>query len=199
MEDTYQKSNILLVDDDVAIIKLYEYFLSDDNYALHTALDGAQAMEMIDSIKPDLVISDIVMPKVNGFELCAYLRKSEEFSDIPIVIITYLDDDATKVKVFEAGADDFITKPFSGKLLTARIRSLLKNKSIQSESERADKLKVFYATVVTANHKINQPLSVMKNSIEQVKSSLTQLEINDEDIDYHMNLFFNKLLILAVN
>ncbi len=117
------KAKILLVDDEKKILTLLRAYLEKEDYQIIEALDGNQALEAFRREKPDLVVLDIMLPVVDGLEVCRGIRRT---SDIPIIMLTARDEDADKLVGRELGADDYITKPFSPRELVARIRAVLR-------------------------------------------------------------------------
>ncbi|MEO0946896.1 MAG: response regulator transcription factor [Cyanobacteria bacterium J06641_5] len=117
------KERILVVDDEASIRRILETRLSMIGYDVVTAADGEEALETFGSSKPDLVVLDVMMPKLDGYGVCQELRKE---SDIPIIMLTALGDVADRITGLELGADDYVVKPFSPKELEARIRSVLR-------------------------------------------------------------------------
>lgn len=117
------KERILVVDDEASIRRILETRLSMIGYDVITAADGEEALETFSSSKPDLVVLDVMMPKLDGYGVCQELRKE---SDIPIIMLTALGDVADRITGLELGADDYVVKPFSPKELEARIRSVLR-------------------------------------------------------------------------
>jgi len=114
---------ILIVDDELAIIKFLRANLETNGFETLAAMDGTEALETIERELPDLVILDIKMPKMDGFEVCRRLR---EWTQIPIVMLSARGDEADKVKCLSLGADDYITKPFGASELIARVRAVLR-------------------------------------------------------------------------
>jgi len=117
------RPRVLIVDDDPAIIKFLRANLKAEDYETLAALDGAEALETIERELPDLVILDIMMPKVDGFEVCRQLR---EWSQIPIIVLSARGDEQDKVKCLDLGADDYITKPFGVEELLARVKAVFR-------------------------------------------------------------------------
>ncbi len=117
------KQKILVVDDESQIIRVMRQILSAHAYDIRTASDGESGFELFNDWKPDLVITDLQMPNVSGLELCQKIR---EFSEIPIIILSVKDDEKTIVEALDAGADDYVTKPFSSNELLARVRAGLR-------------------------------------------------------------------------
>jgi len=117
------KTRILVVDDELSIIKFLRANLEAKGYEVLVAVNGAEALQIFEMELPDLVILDIMMPEVNGFEVCRRLR---EWSQIPIIMLSAKGDESDKVKCLELGADDYLTKPFGVEELIARVRAVLR-------------------------------------------------------------------------
>ena len=122
-------SKIIIVEDDPNILEALKYNLGKEGYDTITAIDGVQALELARTNKPDLIILDIMLPKMSGFEVCRILRKEMA---IPIIMLTARDDEIDKVTGLDLGADDYMTKPFSMRELMARIRAMLRRVEIQT-------------------------------------------------------------------
>ena len=114
---------ILVVDDDLAIIKFLQANLKAEGYEVLTALDGTQAIDTVERELPDLIILDIMLPEMDGFEICERLR---QWSQIPIIMLSARGDEDDKVKCLNLGADDYISKPFSINELLARIKAVFR-------------------------------------------------------------------------
>lgn len=115
--------NILLVDNEKDVLNTLEKKLTEEGHEVFKAIDGEAALEIYRNYNINLVVVDLLLPKITGFEVVDYIRTE---SDIPIVILTSLDDDKIKIKGFDKGADDYITKPFSLPILLKRIKAILK-------------------------------------------------------------------------
>src|SRR5690349_6620661 len=124
MEPTPKK--ILIADDEPDILEILSYTLSKEGYQIVTAKDGDDALAKAKLAKPDLIILDIMMPKKNGVEVCELLRAKPAFKDTLIIFLTALSDDSSQVKGLETGADDFISKPVSPKVLLSKVNSLFR-------------------------------------------------------------------------
>lgn len=118
-----RKRMILVVDDEPAIVRLTRAKLQADGYAVITAERGAEALKLLDDERPDLVILDLMMPEMDGFETLRNMRKS---SSIPVIMLTARGSDADKLRGFESGVDDYITKPFNPDELSARVAAVLR-------------------------------------------------------------------------
>jgi two-component system cell cycle response regulator len=126
-------ARILVVDDIPANVKLLEVKLTAEYFDVVTAPDGPRALDLAHSEAPDLILSDVMMPGMDGFELCRRLKADPETSHIPLVMVTALSDVSDRVRGLEAGADDFLTKPVNDIALFARVRSLARLKQMMDE------------------------------------------------------------------
>src|SRR5437763_9486554 len=126
-------ARILVVDDIPANVKLLEARLSAEYFDVLTASSGAEALEICARSECDIILLDIMMPDMDGFEVCRRLKSNPATHFIPVVIITALDSPAARVRGLEAGADDFLTKPVSDIVLIARVRSLTRLKMMTDE------------------------------------------------------------------
>ncbi len=118
-----RKVSVLVVDDDVHILRMMRRILELDGYRVLSASDGEAALDVFDEETPDLVLLDIMMPGMDGYTLCRYIR---EFSQVPIIMVTAKSNDEEKVQGLDAGADDYVSKPFSANELLARVRAVLR-------------------------------------------------------------------------
>jgi DNA-binding response OmpR family regulator len=125
-------STILLVDDEDSIQKLLAYPLEREGFRVLQARDGAEALERFASERVDLVVLDVMLPKLDGLEVCKRLRAE---SEVPIIMLTARDDELDKVLGLELGADDYITKPFSIREFRSRVRALLRRAAVPRQAE----------------------------------------------------------------
>ena len=114
---------ILIIEDEEAIQGVVKAFLEDEGYHIVLASDGLEGMEKFREYHPDLILLDLMLPKMNGFSVCEAIRKE---SQVPIIMLTALDDDASQMKGFDALADDYVTKPFSMPLVVKHIEAVLR-------------------------------------------------------------------------
>jgi adenylate cyclase len=129
-------ARILVVDDTPLNVKLLADLLRVKGFAVSTAASGPEALDRIATERPDLVLLDVMMPEMSGYEVCARLRANPETARLPVVMVTSLDAVAERVKGIEAGADDFLSKPVNQPELLARVRSLLRIKDLDDELTR---------------------------------------------------------------
>ena len=126
---------ILLVDDEPDILEIISYSLESAGYKVYKANNGLEAIEIAKKIIPDLIIMDLMMPKMNGIEACDQIRKSNNLKDVIITFLSARSEDFSKIAGFEAGADDYITKPIKPKVLLSKLKALLRRKN--SEQDQA--------------------------------------------------------------
>ncbi len=134
-------NKILVVDDDLHICELLKLYLENENYTVYVANDGQAAVETFAAKSPDLVLLDIMLPKMDGWQVCREIRKS---STAPIIMLSAKGETFDKVLGLELGADDYVTKPFEAKEVMARIKAVLRRSKGDSEAASDDKKTVVY-------------------------------------------------------
>ena len=125
------KGRILVVDDEIYIVHILDFSLGMEGYEVVTALDGEQAVEKARAEKPDLIVLDIMMPKLDGYETCKILKGDSDTREIPVILLSAKGRNVDQKIGFEVGADDYITKPFSPRKLVERINAILGQDSSQ--------------------------------------------------------------------
>lgn len=130
---------ILLVDDEANIIQLASLYLEKEGFRIISAADGQTALELAKTEDPTLIVLDLMLPKVDGWEVCKRLRTE---SDVPIVMLTARDDDIDKIVGLELGADDYMTKPFNPRELVARVKAILRRVDAPRNAQAGKPLKV---------------------------------------------------------
>ncbi|MFH0777724.1 MAG: response regulator [Candidatus Eisenbacteria bacterium] len=125
------KGKILVVDDEVYIVHILDFSLGMEGYEVVTALDGEQALAKVKSERPDLVVLDIMMPKLDGYETCRILKTDPQTRHIPVILLSAKGRNVDQKMGFQVGADDYITKPFSPRKLVERINLILGQPSTQ--------------------------------------------------------------------
>jgi len=136
-------AKILIVDDEKDIANLLSYNLEKEGFSTVKAYDGEAALKMVKMQKPDLIILDLMLPKINGLDVCRALRRNPETASLPIIMLTAKGDEVDKIIGLELGADDYITKPFSIKELIARTRTIFRR--ISDENKQPLKKTFTYA------------------------------------------------------
>jgi putative two-component system response regulator len=129
---------VVVVDDIEANLDLFTRLLTRDGYIVHAARDGARALELVIRHMPDLVLSDVVMPEIDGFELCRRIKEDKATRLTPVVLVTSLSEREDRIKGINVGADDFLTKPVNTHELQARVRSLVRLKRYTDDLDSAD-------------------------------------------------------------
>src|SRR5262245_1739500 len=129
------KGKILVVDDEIYIVHILDFSLGMEGYEVLTALDGEQALEKARAERPDLIVMDIMMPKLDGYETCKLLKSDDTTKGIPVILLSAKGRNVDQKSGFEVGADDYITKPFSPRKLVERINALLGQSSTQQRMQ----------------------------------------------------------------
>jgi two-component system alkaline phosphatase synthesis response regulator PhoP len=127
---------ILIADDEPDILEIISYNLLKEGYEIYTAKDGNEAIERAKQLNPDLIILDIMMPKKTGIEVCSILRTQPAFQNTLIIFLTALSDEASQIKGLESGADDYVNKPISPKVLISRVNALFRRVNSQPNESK---------------------------------------------------------------
>jgi len=130
-----EKGKILVVDDENDILELVRFNLNKVGYSVDCALTGESALEKIKHRQPDLILLDLMLPGIDGLEVCKILKGNPETAGIPLIMLTAKSEEPDIVVGLELGADDYITKPFSPRVLVARVKSLLRRKAEKAQSQ----------------------------------------------------------------
>ena len=186
-EQTDSKQKILVVDDEASIRRILETRLKMAGYNVVTAEDGEEAVELFNKTNPDIVILDVMMPKMDGYGVTREIRR---VSDIPIIILTALGDVSERITGLELGADDYVIKPFSPKELEARVKAVLRrtvNKDITIPAGKATK-----NVITTGNIKIDTARRQVYRKNERIRLtgmefSLLELLVNNSGTAYSRN------------
>lgn len=178
---------ILVIDDLPENVFMLQDRLEHEGYEVITAYDGYSGIEKAKNQLPDLVLLDVMMPEITGFEVCQILVKDPVTKDIPIILVTAKSGAEDTKEGLEAGAFDYIKKPFNRIELLARVNSALKLAEAHKLLLESEKRETYIATVVTANHKIKQPLTLLSLSSAAMKRELTKDEISKEAILKRVN------------
>ena len=182
-EEQYKPSQkLLLVEDNTELIEIMSMSLRSD-YEIFTAGNGIEALEILSNNEIDIVVSDIMMPEMDGFELCNKIKNNEELSHIPIILLTAKNSEEDKIKGFESGADAFITKPFKSKMLKVRISNLISKREKTSSTFRSeDTIKLKNITYTSIDEKF------MEKAIELVEEHISDTQFNFEIFVKEMNV-----------
>ena len=199
------KIKILLVDDEPDVLEVLSYNLSKIGYQIFTASDGSKAIDKAIEIKPQLIIMDVMMPNMDGIEACEIIRKNPEHNNTIIMFLTARGEDYSQVAAFDAGADDYVTKPIKPKILMSKVKSLLRrlvNLDLNEEPIQIGNLLIDRETYnVTYNNKLislprkefellfllaSKPEKVIKR--EKIMEKVWGLDVivGDRTIDVHI-------------
>ena len=174
------KETILVVDDEANIIELARMYLQNEGYVVESARDGREALTKIKSLQPALVILDLMLPEVDGWEVCRQVRAG---SDVPIIMLTARSDDVDKIVGLELGADDYLTKPFNPRELVARVRAVLRRYEKSAAS--------------------TQPLHLGQMTIDPQRREVTvggqQLDLRTKEFDLLWTLAEHRGIVLSRN
>jgi len=173
---------ILVIDDLPENVFILQDRLMQEGYEVITAYDGNGGIEKAYSTLPDLILLDVMMPDISGFEVCKILVNDERTKHIPIILVTARAGAEDTKEGLEAGAFDYIKKPFNKVELMARVKSALKLSDANQMVLQIEKRTTYIATIVTANHKIKQPLTLLSLSSAAIKKELEKDEISKESI-----------------
>ena len=120
------RQSVLVVEDEEDIMEVIRFNLEKEGYEVHQALSGEKALQVIENNLPSLVLLDLMLPGINGLDLCRILKQNDRTKAIPVIMLTAKSEDADIVAGLEMGAEDYITKPFSPRVLLARVRTVLR-------------------------------------------------------------------------
>ena len=172
-----EKPSVLIIEDTKELVDLlYRRFEKD--YTLHHAYNGEDGLVAARSVRPDIVLLDITMPKMSGFEVLSELRSSEATRDIPVLVLTALSDTENVVKGFNLGAADYVVKPFNFVELSARIKAHITIKALQKRLIDLERLNTLREVAVSFDHEINNPLTSITIFAHFLKDKLAD---GDED------------------
>jgi two-component system cell cycle response regulator len=171
---------ILVIDDLPENVFILQDRLVQEGFEVITAYDGNEGLEKANAVLPDLILLDVMMPDISGFEVCKILTTNEKTKHIPIILVTAKASAEDTKEGLEAGAFDYIKKPFNRIELMARVKSALKLSEANKQLLEVEKRTTFIATIVTANHKIKQPLTLLSLSSAALKNELVKENISKE-------------------
>mgnify|MGYP000963970495 FL=1 len=159
---------IIVIDDDYAIRRLIKFTLEKEHYKVITAEDALEGINTLNSRKIDLIILDIIMPDIDGYEALKIIKSSDHLKDIPVLMLTAKNEIDDMMKGFELGADEYLAKPFELSELLARIRNLLRIKELQNKILQAERLAAVGQIALTIRHEINNPLTAVIGQCEMI-------------------------------
>ncbi|AKJ63569.1 response regulator [Kiritimatiella glycovorans] len=148
------KEYLLAVEDEEDILELVRFNLARNGYEVGTAATGEEALKSVGKRKPDLIILDLMLPGLDGIEVCRQLKSGSETADIPVVMLTARGEESDIVTGLEIGADDYITKPFSPRVLMARIKAVLRRRELEETTSEEDVLRVRDLVIHPGRHEV---------------------------------------------
>ncbi|MCF8261531.1 MAG: response regulator [Melioribacteraceae bacterium] len=179
---------ILVVDDQESNTFFIEKILNRYGYNTFPAHSGKDAIKFVEDECPDLVLLDVMMPDLSGIEVCEVLSQNHLAQNIPIILVTALVQPTDLKQGFDAGAYDYIKKPFDNIELLARVNSAIRVKENNRLRVEQEKLKTFAATIYTANYQLVQPLTHIRLSINALQRELKKEEISHEIVGKKLNI-----------
>ena len=202
---------ILIVDDEKDILEFLSYNLKKEGFSIYTASDGLEGLEKTKKIKPDLIIVDLMMPKMNGIEMCENIRNDKKLSNVIILFLTARSEDYTQIAALDSGADDFIKKPIKPKLLISKVKSIMRrfslnknlknyiHKDVELDIEKysvkikGDNIKLARKEFDLLKLLINQPGKVYTR--EEILNDVwgNDIHVVERTIDVHINRLRDKL------
>ncbi len=181
------KTKILIVEDSSTQLIQLQHFLEENHFAVKTAVDGVQALSMLTDYSPTLVISDVVMPLMGGYELCHNIKKNKDFGNISVILLTTLSEPEDIILGLECGADNFLTKPFNEESLLSTIHYIIMNRKIRKMRCSDFSVDVFFGG---KKHRVNsdrlqildmlfstyEKITLQKRELEQALQTIKQLK-----------------------
>jgi len=191
-------STILIVDDEPSARETLIAMLENHSYQLELAQDGFQALKILESLPVDLILLDVMMPGMDGFEVCRRIRATPKLAEVPIIILTALDDRGSLLKGIEAGADDFLTKPVDRYELAARVRTITRLNRYQTLMEQRENLRETAERVIVAQEQERQRISrELHDDLGQALTThLLALRDLQSDLTIPIEIMFERLQAL---
>ncbi|HAZ13943.1 MAG: DNA-binding response regulator [Bdellovibrionales bacterium GWA2_49_15] len=149
-----RKPKVLVVEDEEDILELIHFHLFKEQYEIFLARDGEEALSMAKKERPDLVLLDLMIPKIHGLEVCQKLKSDPETKGISIIMVTAKSEESDIIKGLELGAEDYIIKPFAPKVLIARVKALLRRSESRAQNKKGDVIKIHNITLDNSKRKV---------------------------------------------
>jgi len=185
--------NILLVDDDVDIVEFMQYNLQKEGYNVKVCYNGNDALTISETFSPHLILLDVMMPGMDGIEVCEELRKNNNLNDTIIAFLTARGEDYSQLAGFEAGADDYITKPIKPKLLMSRVKALLKRFSQSSNGESDKDSLVFFDDLVIDKESYSLKLNDIEKKLPKKEFEILFLLVSEPGKVFSREQIYHKV------
>lgn len=169
-----KEAPLVVLVEDHADTRRYVADVLAEHYRVKAASDGRKGLELAFGLKPDAVVTDIDMPTMDGFELCRALRRNEQTSAVPVVLLTALGDPVNVLRGFEAGADDYVAKPFHGLELLARLRVHMRLRQMVSDMAHKSRLALLGQTAASVAHQMRNPLNAISSGLQSFQSRFAE-------------------------
>ncbi|SRR6266487_709500 len=188
-------STILIVDDEPTARETLVAMLEGEDYDLRLAKDGLEALQMLKQLQPDLILLDIMMPSLDGFEVCRRIRSMPQLAEVPIILLTALDSPDARLRGIEAGADDFLTKPVDRRELAARVRTITRLNRYRTLMEQRENIRQMAERVIAAQEEERQRISrELHDDLGQALTThLLALRNLQEDLSIPVEVMFERL------
>ena len=177
------RATILITDDSPVYIRFAETILEKSGYATLAEMDGMSCLRVAKRLKPDLILLDVMMPGMDGFEACKHLRQDKETQEIPIIFVTANTDDETVEKAFMAGGADYVRKSRNEIELLSRIKSALARKELAEKRSQEEKMKGVLEMAGAVCHEMNQPLQAMFGITETLLTDVSKDDLQYRDFE----------------
>lgn len=179
-----EREPILIVEDDVDTRFILERSLLKNNFDVQTAVNGLEALPLLDSFQPKLIIADWTMPQMDGLQLCHQIKQNEKYKSIYFILLTARSSLKDRVTGLDYGADDFLVKPVDNQELFARIRSGIRIYNLQAELRGIEHQKAVIELACTIGHQLNNPLSSLLITLQNVQMELHEMQVDRFQDDF---------------